>query len=108
MERVKRHKVWVVWLLLAVFALPFAAKTAHIYHTANHEEHGCSDKSQSSHHDCNNCPVCQFTLSSFTEATFIDYDFRTIISDFEPAISFQNKPYQQVLFSYGLRAPPAV
>ncbi|MDR1182007.1 MAG: hypothetical protein LBL13_08525 [Bacteroidales bacterium] len=107
MERVKRHKVWLVWLLLAIFTLPFVVKAIHIHHTAEHSEHSCSDKSHS-RHDCGNCPVCQFILSSFTEATVVDYDFRVMHSNFEPIISFQNNPYQQVLISYGLRAPPFI
>jgi hypothetical protein len=107
MERVKRHKVWVVWLLLAVFAIPFAVKTVHIYHTAEHLEHSCHDESHA-HHDCHDCSVCQFTLSSFTEATVAAYDFKVVSYHVRPVISFQKKPYQKVLISYGLRAPPVV
>jgi hypothetical protein len=105
MERAKRDKIWVVWLLSAVLTMPFAVKTIHICHAAEHSEHSCSDESHA-HHDCNDCPVCQFTLSSFTEATVADYDFTVIPCRFEAVISLWKKPYRQVLISYGLRAPP--
>ncbi|MDR3143211.1 MAG: hypothetical protein LBU37_16015, partial [Tannerellaceae bacterium] len=107
MERVKRHKVWAVWLLLAVFALPFAVKAVHIRHTSGHSGHSCHDESHE-RHDCHDCPVCQFTLSSFTEATAVDYDFKVVSYHVKPVISFRKKPYQKVLISYGLRAPPLV
>lgn len=107
MERVKRHKVWAVWLLLAVFTLPFAVKSVHIYHTAEHSQHNCSDPSYE-HHNCSDCPICQFALSSFTEAVVLGYDFRIILYGFVYVIPFQNNPYQQVLIPYGLRAPPVV
>jgi hypothetical protein len=105
MEKVKRHKVWIVWLLLAVFTIPFAVKAVHIYHAS--ERHSCHNESHA-HHDCNDCPVCQFTLPSFTEATVVDYDFKAVPYHVKPVISFQKKPYQKVLIAYGLRAPPVI
>ncbi|MDR1097045.1 MAG: SurA N-terminal domain-containing protein [Tannerella sp.] len=105
MERVRRHKIWVVWLLLAVFTLPFAVKAVHSYRTAGPSGHGCSGTSHS-HHDYSDCPVCQFTLSSFTEATVAGSGFRVLLFDFEPVLSFQPGFCQQVHLSYGLRAPP--
>jgi hypothetical protein len=105
MERAKRDKIWVVWLLSAVLTMPFAVKIIHICHAAEHSEHSCSDEPHA-HHNCNDCPVCQFTLSSFTEATVADYDFTVIPCRFEAVISLWKKPYRQVLISYGLRAPP--
>lgn len=105
MEKVKKHKPWVVWLLLAVFALPSAVKILHINHIAEHSEPCCSDESHP-HHDCNKCPICQFTLSTFTETIVSDFNFRVISFGPEPVIFFQNNTYQQVLFSYKLRAPP--
>lgn len=107
MERVKKLEVWKIWLLLAVFTLPFVVKTVHIYHTEEHSEHTCCSDKSHSHHDCNNCLICQFTLSAFTEAAAVCYDFRVIYFDFGPIIFFQNNPYQQVTITYGLRAPPA-
>lgn len=108
MEQLIKHKVWVVWLLAAVLALPFAVKTVHIYQNNIHAEHeNCSEHSHS-HHDCDNCPVCRFTLLTFTEATYIDYDFSIIPVCVVFAIPYRNSVYQRILFSYGLRAPPAV
>jgi hypothetical protein len=105
MERAKRDKGWLVWLLLAVFTTPFAVKAVHIHHAAECSEHRCSDGPHA-HHDCNDCPVCRFVLSSFTEATVVDYDFRVISCNCRPVLSFRKKSYRQVLISYGLRAPP--
>ncbi|MDR0750069.1 MAG: hypothetical protein LBF62_10960 [Tannerellaceae bacterium] len=104
MERVKRHKVWMVGLLLAVFMIPFAVKAVHIH---EHSGHSCHDESHA-RHDCHDCPVCQFTLSSFTEAAIADYDFKAVSYPVKPVISSGERPYQEVPVFYGLRAPPVV
>ncbi|MDR1154410.1 MAG: hypothetical protein LBL04_06840 [Bacteroidales bacterium] len=103
MARVKRHKIWAVWLLSVVFILPFAVTAVHIYHitAAEHSEHSCSDS-----HDCSDCPICRFILSFFTEIAVVDDGFKVISFGFKPVIFFQNKPFRQLLISYGLRAPP--
>ncbi|MDR1170867.1 MAG: hypothetical protein LBL24_00275 [Bacteroidales bacterium] len=104
MAKVKRHKILVIWLLSVVFILPFAVTTVHIYHiyhTAEHLEHSCSDS-----HDCSDCPICRFILSFFTETAVVDAGFKVISFSFKPVIFFQNKPFRQLLISYGLRAPP--
>lgn len=108
MERVNRYKVWTIWLLLAIFTLPFAVKAIHVHSAEEHSEHGCCPDKSHSHHDCNDCLICQFALSTFTETTFVCYDVSIIYFDFEPIIFLQNNPIQQVIIPYGLRAPPAV
>jgi hypothetical protein len=36
----------------------------------------------------------------------VDAGFKVISFSFKPVIFFQNKPFRQLLISYGLRAPP--
>jgi hypothetical protein len=105
MERIRRHKAWVVWLLLAVFTLPFAVKTVHRSRTAGDPEHSCSGESHS-HHDYSDCPVCRFILSPFIETGVVESGFRVILFNFEPAVSIQPGSRQQVPLSCGLRGPP--
>jgi hypothetical protein len=107
MGKIQRLTVLVAWLLLVIIVVPFAAKNVHIYQSSDCSHHNCSDESHS-RHDCNDCPVCGFVFSSFTEAETVYYDFRVVTFDFIRAVTFPDKAYEQVLFYYGLRAPPAV
>lgn len=104
MVRIKGYIVLVVWLLLAVFTLPTAAQSIHIYRTVEHAGHHCED---APHHDCDDCPICQFTYSSFTETRLDQYNFEVIHSDFKHVFSYNATPDRQVIFVHGLRAPPA-
>ena len=104
MDRLTKNRILVVWLFLAIFSLPFVVKTVHIYHLD--EEHGCC--ADANHHDSGTCPVCQFTLSSFTESPLFSYDFKVTVVYSKPYISFCDKIYRHDLNSYGLRAPPVI
>jgi hypothetical protein len=95
----------IVWLLLPVFVLPYAAKTVHTCqcvhtHTVEREESG-----NHTQHDCNTCAICQFILSPFieTESGIFNCTTDTVYS--EP-VDFREKIHHPVRYCYHLRAPP--
>ncbi|MCK9155479.1 MAG: hypothetical protein M0P12_05135 [Paludibacteraceae bacterium] len=103
MERLTKHRVLIVWLMMAIFALPFIVKIVHI--CTSEEVECCAD---GDHHDCNTCPVCQFTLSTFTESPVISYDFTVTPVYYEPFISYCEDIHKFAHEAYGLRAPPTI
>jgi hypothetical protein len=90
--------------LLAVLLLgPFAIKSAHSHCVAD-----CSETSEAAahHHDCDNCPICHFTLSYFIDqpATGI-VPVRTLLS-FTP-VPMRETPCRPYRHSPSPRAPPS-
>ncbi|MDR1557783.1 MAG: hypothetical protein LBS88_12270 [Tannerellaceae bacterium] len=88
-----------VWLLAALLLLPFTIKSAHIHHYDICSEHAGAA------HDCDNCPICQFMLSAYSEPESSELTpIRTQIA-WIPAIP-QEKNYIRAFLSPHLRAPP--
>ena len=96
----KNKKKALACLLVALLILPTAIKTAHQVSCHKHELMG------QAHHNCNDCPVCHFIFSLFTESDIY------IITEIPPNVLSEvfireNKLTARVKFSYQLRAPPA-
>lgn len=89
------------WLLAALLVMPVAVRAIHLWE----EEHGTAESAHP-HHDCGSCPICQFTLSTFTETEFVVCDLEYIPAPMEPVASFYDRPCSPIPVSYGLRAPP--
>jgi hypothetical protein len=89
----------VIWLLLAVFALPFTAKSIHLRHID-------TDCAGHAHHDSDNCPVCHFALFSFIKAEQIELS-AAIPHSFTRSSVCRDKPYICFVCSCCVRGPPA-
>lgn len=102
-----KNRIIVSWLLLAVFALPLITKTIHIYE--NEYETECCTHSgdhRASKHDCDSCPVCQFTLSSFVKTELTCFNSALTISYFPVFTLYQEEVYNSISHNFYLRAPP--
>jgi hypothetical protein len=62
-KQIVRSRSIIAWLSLAVFVMPYVVKPVHVHHHCDGEEE-CADSSR----HCDDCPICHFTLSCFTEA----------------------------------------
>ncbi|MCG4770418.1 hypothetical protein K8P02_00295 [Bacteroides nordii] len=107
MKRNIRKRVCISWLLLATFMPFFVVKALHHHGGDNAVSSSCSDThhSHNSHNACDDCLICQFSLSLFTEA--ISFDFTLIL----PLISYERVTYPEKIaytlsYSHYLRAPP--
>ncbi|MDR0756426.1 MAG: hypothetical protein LBF85_01080 [Tannerella sp.] len=100
LKQIARNRGIIAWLFLAVFILPYVAKPVHVHRHCD----GGTECAHSSHH-CDDCPICHFSLSFFTEA-----EMRTI--DFTPPFSVcgQTVYKERILIfavsSRHLRGPP--
>ncbi|MDR3260298.1 MAG: hypothetical protein LBT78_00530 [Tannerella sp.] len=102
MKQVVKYKVVIVWLLLAVFVTPYVAKPIHTCH------HG-SAYSECTHSlcDCDNCPVCHFTLPFFIEAETPAFSSLRGFTALVSAI-YQEKNCISDIPSHHLRGPPHI
>ncbi len=92
----------VAWMLIFTFMQFFAVKSFHY-----HSENDCNKVSHNHKmsHSCDDCSICHFSLSSFTEAENLEINFfsdyqithHEFIKDIKATISLCH-PY--------LRAPP--
>lgn len=95
------------WLLLVIFTMPIVAKEGHIYlHEYQSAHHAHADGTHHTEHDCSTCAICQFTMSSFTEA-----DWVIPISGISLCFLLLATPYTKERYTFTtsanyLRAPP--
>ncbi|MCC8154428.1 MAG: hypothetical protein LIP01_09555 [Tannerellaceae bacterium] len=92
------------WLLLALFVLPFVVKSIHV------EKHckvcHCHEKTEKNDdHDAENCPVCHFTVSLFTEPELIYIPLVSSVICL-PYDSFTEEPLVPFIIHHYLRGPP--
>lgn len=108
MKEYKENRIAFAWLLLFVLSFPVIAKDIHVYwheHGANLCDHS---EGHASEHDCNSCPVCQFTYYTFTDAGVLQID--TVVAGYGRDISsFYPEEVHDAyrLFTF-LRAPPFI
>ena len=104
MKRNKGNRIVFAWLLSVIFVIPLISKTVHFYendHSENntHTEHHAK-------HDCNNCQVCQFTLSSFSEVEPAILKDTPIVFCVEIVTLYKKRGNYLTTTSCYLRAPP--
>ena len=133
MTRFTKYRIALVWLLAIVFALPYIAKSVHIYNEACHESvcqshasgwedghahghgHGSendpADHPNDEHghypeHDCESCLICQLAISFFTETERHDFLFaiRELSDNIYPLD--QEEVHIPYFTANNLRAPP--
>lgn len=79
----------------------FMVKTFH-----HHEEDAvCHSDSGNSHDSSHQCPVCNFTLSPFTQVETLQLHIVLPVFDYQPKITV-DKVCQVKSYPYYLRAPP--
>ncbi|WP_163174245.1 hypothetical protein [Bacteroides sp. 51] len=108
MKRNRIHRITLAWLLSVVFAIPYVAKTIHIYESEGLGE-TCSHSENHHHapgHDCNTCFLCHFTFSTFIETEKLSLDTSPTIYYHPDYILYQEKGYAMATSSHHLRAPP--
>jgi hypothetical protein len=105
MKRYARKKI-LTGLLAVLWIFSFTAKSAHIHYSGVCSESPESPELPHHHdHDHDNCPVCQFILSSCVEAVSFRIDpVRTFV--FITPASPQEKQYSRHYLYSSPRAPP--
>jgi hypothetical protein len=99
-KRTGKNKLFIAWMLVAIWLAPQVAKPVHVYH------HG-GEKTECAHAKggCENCPVCHFTFSLFVEADAPDNGIFLSYDAVEPVPYPDRASFSPVSFSH-LRGPP--
>ncbi len=103
MREKAKGRICIAWLLLVTLMPFFMVKTFH-----HHEGRDVACHSQDGHSqgDSHQCPVCNFTLSPFTQAETFQLHIILPVVDFRPEITVDKVCYAKP-YPYHLRAPPA-
>lgn len=98
-----KGRVVVAWLLLMTFVPFFVVKAIH--HHEESEIAVCHSEDGHSHNPCDQCSICHFTLSPFTQAESFYTQVIIPVFNFEP-ICYVNMMSYRLTYSHKLRAPP--
>lgn len=106
-KRTSKNRQYIAWVLLLAILPLFVVKSFH-YHvslgnpSANHVHHEGEGQEA-----CDNCLICQFFLSPFTEVESFNFTF-TQTSTFFETVVYPDKISYGLSYSHYLRAPPVV
>lgn len=99
-----KYHFLVAWLLIMTLMPFFVVKATH-FHKECHTS-ACQSEDGHAHSSCNQCPICHFALSPFTEAeTFEIHIFLSVLA-YEP-VNYTDEDTLTRIYPYHLRAPPA-
>lgn len=103
--RVKaKGRIGIAWLLFMTLMPLFVVKTVH--HHEKIETAACqSANGEHSHNPCDQCPVCQFTLSPFIQAEVFHAEVIIPATDYKTIYLTQSMGCR-LIYSHYLRAPP--
>ncbi|WP_293667677.1 hypothetical protein [uncultured Parabacteroides sp.] len=102
--RVKaKGKVVIAWLLLMTFMPFFVVKAIH--HHEESEIAVCHSEDGHSHSPCDQCSICHFTLSPFTQAESFYAQVIIPVFNLEP-VCYVSMMSFQLTYSHKLRGPP--
>ena len=87
MYQKKNIRVYIAWMLFMTFIPFFVVKTFH-YH-GSEDEKSCSH-AKHSHQSSDDCAICQYSLSFFTEPQPIEFHCTLTLVPYEPII-YQDK-----------------
>lgn len=104
MKKNIRKRVRISWLLLATFMPLFVVKALHHHEEKDTVLVSCSD-THHSHDTCDDCAICKFSLSLFTEAGSFDFTLILPLIPYEHII-YPEKIVYTLSYSHYLRAPP--
>ncbi len=102
MYRKRKIRAYIAWVLFMTFIPFFVVKTFH-YHGSEDEE-SCSHAGHS-HKSSDDCAICQYSLSFFTEPQPVEFHCTLTLVPYEPII-YQDKVVFKRTCSHQLRAPP--
>ncbi|WP_455587291.1 DUF2946 family protein [Bacteroides sp.] len=110
MRKDTKRRVCFAWLLLATFMPFFVVKALHYHEKGETASLSCSDSHHSRHSSDSSdsqedCAICQFSLSLFTEAGSLDFVFTAPLISYEP-VAYVEKTAYTLSYSHHLRAPP--
>jgi hypothetical protein len=109
-KRQTNHRIFLAGLFAVIFSIPLITRTVHIYQNECEGE-VCSHSDEHKHHakhDCNTCLLCQFALSTFTEARLSTPEVVQFVFRRSEFIIRQEKGFSAVVSSHQLRAPPVL
>ena len=102
--RVKaKSRVIIAWVLFMALMPFFVVKAVH--HHEESEIAVCHSEDGHSQNPCDQCPICDFTLSPFTQAESFHTQVIIPVFDYEP-VCYVNMVSCQLIDSHDLRAPP--
>lgn len=99
----RKIRVYIAWMLFMTFLPFFVVKTFH-YH-GSEDEASCSDTHHASHAHSDDCAICNYSLSLFTEPQPLKFHFSQTLIPYELIIPM-DKVVCQRTYSHQLRAPP--
>ena len=102
MYQKKNIRVYIAWMLFMTFIPFFVVKTFH-YH-GSEDEKSCSHAGHS-HKSSEDCAICQYSLSFFTEPQPVEFHCTLTLVPYEPVV-YQDKVVCKRTYSHQLRAPP--
>lgn len=102
--RIKAKKrIIIAWLLFMALMPLFLVKAIH--HHEGRDVSISQPKGCSSQNACEQCPICKFTLSPFTQANSFHFEVIIPVFNYEPVYQVKMMSYRLILLSK-LRAPP--
>ncbi len=102
MNNSKKKRVVLAWVLMMALMPFFVVKAFH-----HHEEEHAVSCSHADHsrHSSDDCGICHFSLSLFTEAQSVDFHCILMPILFEQVV-YQDKIVYALSYSHYLRGPP--
>ena len=98
----RKIRAYIAWMLFMTFIPFFVVKTFH-YH-GSEDETSCSHAEHSRSH-AEDCAICKYSLSLFTEPQFLEFHCTLTLVPYEPVV-YQDKVVCKRTYSHQLRAPP--
>lgn len=98
----RKIRAYIAWMLFMTFIPFFVVKTFH-YH-GSEDETSCSHAEHSRSH-AEDCAICKYSLSLFTEPQSVEFHCILTLVPYEP-ITYQDKVVCKRTYSHHLRAPP--
>ncbi|MCF0255951.1 MAG: hypothetical protein HUK10_06655 [Bacteroides heparinolyticus] len=104
MKRKRKYKVIVAWLLLLTLMPFFTVKAIHFHHSE--EEASACHSGETHPHTSDDCAICHFMLSPFTQAESFQIHIFLSVFNYQPVYA-ADRGCLTILYPYRLRAPPA-
>src|SRR3712207_3435754 len=103
------RRVFIAWMLMAIFLLPFIVKSVHVCAVDDAATYGTSQAAgqHSPGHDADNCAICHFTLFSFTKAATLVLQALVVVTTGVFVCMVVPKCRQRQVAVVSLRAPPS-
>lgn len=99
----RKIRVYIAWMLFMTFLPFFVVKSFH-YH-GSEDEKSCSHARHASHNHSDDCAICKYSLSLFTEPQSLEFHYSQTLIPYELIIP-QDKVVCRRTYSHQLRAPP--